>query len=277
MTEADWLAGNDPVAMLEFLRGNPTGEDKVSWFNNRWQTNDIPAGNDRKFRLFACHCCRRIWNRIPEACNRDAVVAIEEWLEGDVSGEVVTNALRASSAVEWKEDGSRRIDPGYWAVKYLGRGLYKMTAGASAVLVASQVLFMVDDAYGFVAKSEFNGCYYSGNGVFLNPFRWPTPIPAAVMAERTVQSDLIQDIFGNPFRPILLNPAWLTSTVQALSRGIYKENAFDRLPILADALQDAGCESDEILDHCRQHEEHVRGCWVVDLLLDKDDFVIQVE
>jgi hypothetical protein len=80
---------------------------------------------------------------------------------------------------------------------------------------------------------------------------------------------LLHDICGNPFRPVALNSSWLTSTVLALASGIYEERAFDRMPILADALQDAGCDNEEILNHCRQPGEHCRGCWVVDLILSK--------
>jgi hypothetical protein len=87
--------------------------------------------------------------------------------------------------------------------------------------------------------------------------------------EGTFQANALRDIFGNPFRPITLNPAWLTSTVLALASGIYNEKAFDRMPILADALQHAGCDNADMLNHCRQPEEHVRGCWVVDLILSK--------
>ena len=81
--------------------------------------------------------------------------------------------------------------------------------------------------------------------------------------------DVIRDIFGNPFRPVTADPAWLTSDVVALATSIYAEKAFDRLPILADALQDAGCDNADVLDHCRSDGPHVRGCWVVDLLLGK--------
>lgn len=78
---------------------------------------------------------------------------------------------------------------------------------------------------------------------------------------------LFRDVFGNPFRPVELDPSWLTSTVVALAEGIYAEKAFDRMPILADALQDAGCDSDALLNHCRDPlAAHVRGCWAVDLL-----------
>lgn len=81
---------------------------------------------------------------------------------------------------------------------------------------------------------------------------------------------LVRDIFGNPFRPVIVNRSWLTSTVTALAEGIYADRAFDRMPILADALQDAGCDSTDILGHCRSDGPHVRGCWVIDLLLGKE-------
>jgi hypothetical protein len=82
-------------------------------------------------------------------------------------------------------------------------------------------------------------------------------------------ADILRDIFGNPFRPRTLEPAWLTSTVRALAEGIYTARAFDRMPILADALEDAGCDSEDILNHCRGDGPHVRGCWVIDLVLNK--------
>jgi len=88
-------------------------------------------------------------------------------------------------------------------------------------------------------------------------------------AEMAKQGDFLRDIFGNPFQPVALNPAWQTSTVTALARAIYTDRAFERLPILADALEDAGCDNADILNHCRQGGDHVRGCWVVDLILGK--------
>jgi hypothetical protein len=81
---------------------------------------------------------------------------------------------------------------------------------------------------------------------------------------------MLHDIFGPlPFRDVHVAPEWLTSNVLALAFGIYAEMAFDRLPILADALQDTGCEDADLLTHCRGPGPHVRGCWVVDLLLGK--------
>jgi hypothetical protein len=81
--------------------------------------------------------------------------------------------------------------------------------------------------------------------------------------------DCVRDIFGNPFRPATLDPAWRTSTAVAIAKGMYESRDFGAMPILADALQDAGCDSDDILDHCRGPGPHVRGCWVVDLVLGK--------
>jgi hypothetical protein len=83
-------------------------------------------------------------------------------------------------------------------------------------------------------------------------------------------ADFARDIFGNPFRPVTFNPVWRTYTVLALANGIYTERAFDRMPMLADALEEAGCENVDILLHCREPGEHVRGCWVVDLVLGKE-------
>jgi hypothetical protein len=86
-------------------------------------------------------------------------------------------------------------------------------------------------------------------------------------AEQRLQCAFLRDVFGNPFRPVSVEPVWLTSTVVALTEGIYQERAFDRMPILADALQDAGCENEVVLAHCRDESQiHVRGCWGVDLL-----------
>ncbi len=81
---------------------------------------------------------------------------------------------------------------------------------------------------------------------------------------------LVRDIFGNPFRPVAFSPSWRSDTAVSLARGMYEARDFAAMPILADALQDAGCDNADILDHCRDAKGgHVRGCWVVDLVLGK--------
>ncbi|MCE9530059.1 MAG: hypothetical protein K8T89_02810 [Planctomycetes bacterium] len=86
----------------------------------------------------------------------------------------------------------------------------------------------------------------------------------------TARRQLFHDVVGPlPFRLVTLDPHWITLTVTDIAQAIYNDRAFDRMPILADALMDAGCDNDEIIHHCRGPGPHVRGCWVVDLLLGK--------
>jgi hypothetical protein len=92
-------------------------------------------------------------------------------------------------------------------------------------------------------------------------------------AERQRHASLIRDIFGNPFRPVKLDPTWRVrkgGSVPNVAQAIYEERRFGDMPVLADALEEAGCTEQAILSHCRQPGEHVRGCWVIDLLLGKD-------
>jgi hypothetical protein len=92
----------------------------------------------------------------------------------------------------------------------------------------------------------------------------------SVAEEQAIQVGILRDIFGNPFRPVAFSPDWRTDTVVSLARKMYESREFGAMPILADALQDAGCDSDDILSHCRDTSlTHVRGCWVVDLVLGK--------
>ena len=98
------------------------------------------------------------------------------------------------------------------------------------------------------------------------PHDFTAPLPAFV----AVQCRILRDIFGNPFRPVSFSPDWRTDTALILARQMYESRDFSLMPILADALQDAGCEQEEILSHCRDaNQVHVRGCWVVDLVLGK--------
>jgi hypothetical protein len=87
------------------------------------------------------------------------------------------------------------------------------------------------------------------------------------------QAALLRDIFANPFRPVALDPgylAWSGGSIPKLAQSIYAGRAFDRLPILADALLDAGCDDEDLMAHCRSECPHVRGCWAIDLILGKE-------
>src|SRR5262249_10192683 len=92
--------------------------------------------------------------------------------------------------------------------------------------------------------------------------------------QRRLQSDRLRDIFGNPFRTVLVQPDWLLWKEGALvkvARAIYNRGCYEHLPLLGDLLQRAGCDDPEVLAHCRSPESHVRGCWVIDLLLENRD------
>ena len=84
-------------------------------------------------------------------------------------------------------------------------------------------------------------------------------------------ADFLRDLFGNPRKPSSFDPSWRTGTVLALAHQMYDGREFGAMPILADALQDAGCDNDDVLNHCRAaNQVHVRGCFVVDLVLGKE-------
>jgi len=89
-------------------------------------------------------------------------------------------------------------------------------------------------------------------------------------SETAAFNNILWDIFGNPFRPVTLSPEWRTDTVLSMVKEMYQSRDFFAMPVLADALQEAGCEDERVLEHCRGPGPHVRGCWVVDLLLGKE-------
>jgi hypothetical protein len=98
-------------------------------------------------------------------------------------------------------------------------------------------------------------------------------VSADPVSESSAQCILLRELFGNPFRPITLNPSWLSwneGTIPKLAQAIYDSRDFTDMPKLADALEEAGCTDQDIQAHCRSGGEHVRGCWVVDLVLGKE-------
>jgi hypothetical protein len=221
-----------------------------------------PAASDRKFRLFACVCCRRVWDRFPHPSNQRLVEVVEDHPDDTFEDPVLHAAAVASS----HSDGEFRDSPAYWVAKALGRGFYKLSASASAIIIAAKVLSLVvpEEARTDV-EFGFSGSLYLDT--FLTPYLTPPDLPSSVWGEATTLAALLRDVFGNPLRPGRLDPRWLTSNVWDLARVIYDSRRFDLMPILADALMDAGCDDEAMLSHCRSGDVHVRGCWVVDFLL----------
>ncbi|MDY3558225.1 hypothetical protein R5W23_003649 [Gemmata sp. JC673] len=195
---------------------------------------------DRKLRLFACACCRRRGDLLIEPHH----VRILQVAEALADGRADLESLRAEREHLFARDYA------LWAATHEDPYRAAVAGSRDIAIYAGQDGYAVA---GEVAVLEQN----------------TVAVDAAYEAESVEQTSFLRDIFRNPFRPIAINPRWLTPDVRTLAEGIYAEKAFDRMPILADALQDAGCDNDDILNHCRQPGEHVRGCWVVDLLLGK--------
>jgi hypothetical protein len=92
---------------------------------------------------------------------------------------------------------------------------------------------------------------------------WRESLDVRLLAIKEAFCNSFRDVAGDPFHPVIYDPRWRTDTVMALARGIHAEAAFDRMPILADALEEAGCDHPAILQHCRSQQQHTRGCWVI--------------
>jgi hypothetical protein len=218
-----------------------TNPDKLAeHLRTKMRANRTKSGR-RKFHLLACAACRRLWHLFESDLNDARVIeAVEELADG-----------RATAQAVHQLDGRVQV-PTYGSAQSVGLAVH-------AVATLSNPLISATGACQYVAQA------------YAQSFHPPSPeqfheIMAVVQEEN---AHLARCIFGNPFRPATLDPAWRTPTVVALAKGIYEERAFDRLPILADALQDAGCDSEDVLNHCRDAGPHARGCWVVDLVLGK--------
>ena len=229
MTEAEWLAGEDLERLLRWLEWGMRPE--------------------RKWQLFALACLEPLAPHIHDERLKLALSAIARNAEGRGAAAELESA---------REDAEAAHDL-IWADPSEQRWFYVSEYAARAVTLATQA------GYEGHARQIAKFC--------SETLRLCADYHTADAVRREAndrQVSLIYDIFGNPFRPVALDPLWLTFDVQALAQGIDADRAFDRMPILADALQDAGCDNPDVLNHCRDpHATHVRGCWVLDLLLGK--------
>jgi hypothetical protein len=129
-------------------------------------------------------------------------------------------------------------------------------------------------AEGIITREELSAVYQA-EGMRIGPPPSFTPENASYWLATTKEASklacrVIREVFGNPFRPVAFSPEWKTDTAMSLAKQMYEAREFGAMPILADALQDAGCDSADVLNHCRGAGPHVRGCWVVDLVLGKE-------
>src|SRR5262245_812908 len=226
MNETEWRTATDPNRMLHHLR------DK---------------GGERKLRLFACACCRRVGRLLEHgdpAC-LEVLARAEEFADGVVP----PKGLRAAATA-----GAPGLDPELTRLAWdVALATTAPAAWPAARLVARHVLTLVAVA--------------AGRG----PGDTRAASASAVRIEARAHCELLRDLFAPLFRPVGLRFAALSDdqAVLRLSHTIYQDRSFRELPILADALEEAGCADEEVLDHCRDHPEHARGCWVVDALVGK--------
>ncbi len=242
MTEAEFLASEDPVAMLKALQSQ-----------SRLRSEDEPSA--RKLRLFACACCRNVWHLLTDERSRKAVEVAERFADGEATEEERLLAYREATGV-----AGVFIEPDAPWLAYGTCGLADAADAACSVSRAHTLLF-----------------------------------PDQAIARR-IQATLLRDIVGNPFRPVTLrweltHPGrwphdswsgddvpemkrlgavtcpWLTETVLGLAQHIYEARDFEAMPVLGDALEEAGADCVELLSYCRGPGPHVRGCWLLDLIL----------
>jgi hypothetical protein len=187
----------------------------------------------RRLRLVACACCRRIWHLLSER-SKQLVEAAEQLADGLITAEESEEFLRRGSEVD-------RIP--------LGIDEYSVTRSA------------------LISHSAITRAVPSLAASFVEV------LGGSRKEEASCQCVLVRDILGNPFHPVpTLDPGWLRwndGTVRSMAQTVYDERAFGRLPVLADALEDAGCADVVLLGHLRDPGVHVRGCWALDLILER--------
>jgi hypothetical protein len=211
----------------------------------------LPSASERKLRLFACACARCYWYDFEHPRSRQAIEAAERHADGLVdereyriaaqSAAAVARAVRWSDTPEWEAVG--RV--------YLLRSLAR---DASQWNVRASVLQAV--------RSATSLAYFEARGAAggTKPLWSPESLQGALCQR-------FRDVFGPCEPPDAAVLAWNDQAVRHVARAVYDEGDFARLPILADALEDAGCADAELLAHCRGPGPHVRGCWAVDAIL----------
>jgi hypothetical protein len=222
MTEEEWLACEDPRRMME------AHGDKIS---------------DRKLRLFACACCRRIWRRLCDKRSQSAVLTAELYADSRCSLPELTQALADAQAAY--NEGSDAF--------YTQKTGITVEAHAAAMHAA--------DTHRWRLRGTVDSAAYSVFKPGSHPYS-EEDARIAVVPEYAAQAVLLRDITGNPFKPYPVPPAW-PLTIIDLAQALY--DGHDNRLILADALEESGHE--ELARHFRQEEWHPKGCWVMDAIL----------
>lgn len=233
MTEAEWQSSREPQSMLAFLCG------KVS---------------DRALRRFLWLCARELWGAAPEKPTQVALQVVERLAESVWPGGLGPTKLVVASGQAVLDCTSS--DP------LLSLGL--ATDPQNITTIARSAL-----PTGLISVLEFLACI---GPIEPSILPWRVESMAASGLSLLRQAQILRDSIHCPIRPLYFQAVWRQRNGGAclhIARSIYDEQTFDEMPILADALMDAGCDDDAILEHCRSTEPHIRGCWLLDCILRK--------
>jgi hypothetical protein len=238
MTETDWLTCSDPIRMLEFVR---------------------EAATARQLRLFQVACCRRIWQFVTDPDSRALVELIERAADSPLDMEAV-RALPYDALTDDCGGPGPAERHAYMVAGHIGYCLIGPIHGSTfpsddwqnAVSAANGAATVVAEAQRLPDGDEFLPAYQ-----------------AHMAGEHAAQCDLLRDIIRHPNTQAEADALWRTADVVGLADAIYTDHVWDRLPILVDALMEAGCADSSVVTHCREGGPHVRGCWVLSLILQK--------
>jgi hypothetical protein len=222
------------------------------------------ASSDERFRRFAIACCRRVAD-VLKFGDTYALDCLEVYASSGLR-EALLKARRFHRPVA--NDASRAMTAASAADGATRSRAAAQLLATSAVWSCTRTkTTQAAMAYREAAMAKtYLTAAARDPGPGAGPHRgWLPPDPT----ELAVQAALLRDIFGNPFRPVAFSQKWRTNTAVSLARTMYESRDFSAMPILADALQDAGCDNDDVLTHCRGSGPHVRGCWVIDLVLEE--------
>jgi hypothetical protein len=200
----------------------------------------------RKMRLFGIACCRRLPDLMADPECRRAVRLAERLVSGQASSEGV-NRLRA------------RLKQRYLSMTGGGGSSLMWYVGAAGNLL--------QDDDGYLKEAPI----YAGDADLSRVWYCAAAASSWDSSEVQAQADLLREVLGNPFHLVPFDPGWQTAAVARLAQAIYDQEAFERMPLLAEELVKAGCRDERVLKHCRKTGAHVRGCWVLDALLGKQD------
>jgi hypothetical protein len=222
--------------------------------------------SDRKLDLFNLWCCHILRPYLRDKRSIAAVRYAEQHVDQGwpltAERDVIRSAAKQAEQEleQWAKSGSRT------PAEFRNRRVY-----AHASQVALKTIVHNLPSRGAVLIAKLTAYTYAwANDDRPDTFPDDSPTCLALRDKHSrVQEKIFRDIVGNPFVSIEFDPQWRTSDVLGLARAVYEDRAFDRLPILADALMDAGCADESVLSHCRGPGPHARGCWVVDLVLGK--------